>query len=181
MNGLDIKAVSKVQPNSTDDYPQTLDEYFQRTNAQMFMLQVRPTKYTNVISSNLKWFLLQLPDSLPGHAPIQEPAESAEFERPESPDPASQFCTMGQLDDGIVGRLVRYKSGKTKLILGEARFDLHLGMNPGFVQDVISINANPSERSGNIINVGQIGAKFSAIPDWEYMLETAGPSMSTDS
>lgn len=121
----------------------------------------------------------QLPDSLPGHGPIQEPTESAEFERPESPDPASQFCTMSQLEDGIVGCVVRYKSVKTKMILGDARFDLHLGMNPGFVQDVLSINANSSERSGNMINIGHIGAKFSAIPDWEYMLETAGTTMAT--
>lgn len=124
---------------------------------------------------------LQLPDSLPGHGPIQEPAESAEFERPESPDPTSQYCTMAQLDDGVVGRLVRYKSGKTKLILGDARFDLHLGMNPGFIQDVISINANTSERSGNMVNLGHIGAKFSAIPDWEYMLETAATTIAADS
>lgn len=130
---------------------------------------------------NREYFPFQLPDTLPGHGPIQEPAESAEFERPESPDPASQFCTMGQLDDGIVGRLVRYKSGKTKLILGDSRFDLHLGMNPGFIQDIISINTNPSERSGNMINLGQIGAKFSAIPDWEYMLGTAGTAMTPDS
>lgn len=116
--------------------------------------------------------MFQLPDSLPGHGPVQEPAESAEFERPESPDPASLFCTMGQLEEGLVGRLVRYKSGKTKLILGETRFDIDLGMDPGFVQEVISLNTNMTERSGNMINLGQIAAKLSAIPDWEYMLAT---------
>lgn len=80
---------------------------------------------------------------------------------------------MGQLDDGIVGRLVRYRSGKTKLILGDTRFDVSLGMDPGFIQEVLSINANTSERSGNMINLGHIGAKFNAIPDWEYMLATS--------
>lgn len=116
--------------------------------------------------------MFQLPDVLPGHGPIQEPAESAEFERPESPDPTSMFCTMGQIEEGVIGRLVRYKSGKTRLILGETRFDIELGMDPGFLQEVISLNTNSNERSGNIINLGQIGAKLSAIPDWDYMFTT---------
>lgn len=122
----------------------------------------------------------QLPDSLPGHGPIQEPAESAEFERPESPDPTSSFCTMGQLEEGLVGQIIRYKSGKTKLLLGDSRFDLTLGMEPGFLQEVIALSTNTNERSGNIVDLGTIGAKFSAIPDWEYMLDNP-PSTSTNS
>lgn len=40
MNGLDIKSELGTESNSLEDYPQSLDEYFQRANAQMFMLQV---------------------------------------------------------------------------------------------------------------------------------------------
>lgn len=115
--------------------------------------------------------IFQLPDALPGHGPVQEPAESAEHERPISPDPQLSYCTMSQLDEGRIGRLVRYRSGKTKLILGESQFDIDMGIDPGLLQEVISLATNSTERSGNMINLGQIGAKFSAIPDWEFMLQ----------
>lgn len=38
------------------------------------------------------------------------------------------------MEEGQVGRLVRYKSGKTKLVLGETQFDLDIGMETGFLQ-----------------------------------------------
>lgn len=43
MNGLDIKTEPgepSEMANVTEEYPQSLEEYFQRTNAQMFLLQV---------------------------------------------------------------------------------------------------------------------------------------------
>lgn len=88
---------------------------------------------------------------------------------------------MGQLDEGMVGRIVRYKSGKVKLILNDTPFNLDLGMDPGFVQDVVSIHTNTTERSGKMINLGQVNAKFTAIPDWKHLLETAKHSSSSDS
>lgn len=33
----------------------------------------------------------------------------------------------------------------------------------------MSVTANRTERSGNLINLGQISAKLSATPDWEYL------------
>lgn len=41
---------------------------------------------------------------------------------------------MRQLEEGLLGKLVRYKSGKTKLVIGETRFDIDLGMEPGMLQ-----------------------------------------------
>lgn len=41
---------------------------------------------------------------------------------------------MRQLDDGLLGKVVRYKSGKTKLLIGTTRFDINLGMEPGLMQ-----------------------------------------------
>lgn len=77
---------------------------------------------------------------------------------------------MAQLDEGRVGRLIRYKSGRIKLILGESKFDIGTGIDPGHLQEIVSINTNSAERSGNMINLGQVNAKFSAIPDWEFIL-----------
>lgn len=46
------------------------------------------------------------------------------------------------MEEGQVGRLIRYKSGKTKLILGETQFDLDIGMETGFLQVNILQNYN---------------------------------------
>jgi DNA-directed RNA polymerase III subunit RPC4 len=95
---------------------------------------------------------------------------------------------MQNLQEGNVGKIVRYKSGRTKLILGDAKYDLDLGLNSGFLQvslvkfpahsivhiitifqEIVSVNANREERSGNMVNLGQIEAKINVIPDWEYL------------
>lgn len=47
---------------------------------------------------------------------------------------------MRQLDDGLLGKVVRYKSGKTKLLIGNTRFDLNLGMEPGLLQVTSSLS-----------------------------------------
>lgn len=41
---------------------------------------------------------------------------------------------MRHLDEGLLGKVVRYKSGKTKLLIGSSRFDIDLGMEPGLLQ-----------------------------------------------
>lgn len=140
---------SSTFTTTTPGYPDSLDEFFREPQPQIF--------------------LLQLPDSLPGRGPEVEPAESAEFERSATPDPTANFCTVKQLEEGLIGKILRYKSGKTKLVLGDARFDITLGMAPGFLQELMSIATNAEERSGNMINLGQIGAKLNATPDWEYI------------
>ena len=38
------------------------------------------------------------------------------------------------MEEGQVGKLLRYKSGKVKLQLGESLFDLDMGMETGFLQ-----------------------------------------------
>lgn len=44
------------------------------------------------------------------------------------------------MEEGQVGRLIRYKSGKTKLVLGETQFDLDIGMETGFLQVLFQKN-----------------------------------------
>lgn len=113
-------------------------------------------------------FIFQLPDALPGHGTESEPADSAESQVPNQPQ--ENLCTMHNLEEGKIGRLVRYRSGKMKLLLGDSKFDIDLGIDPNLLQEVISTQINKSERSGQVINLGEINAKLSAVPDWEFML-----------
>lgn len=111
---------------------------------------------------------MQLPDALPGHGTEPEPADSAEAQ--DSSHLQDTLCTMRNLEEGQIGRLVRYRSGKTKLLLGNSKFDIDLGIDPNLLQEVVSTQINKSERCGNVINLGQINAKLSAVPDWEFIL-----------
>lgn len=77
---------------------------------------------------------------------------------------------MSNLEEGQIGRLVRYRSGKTKLLLGDSKFDIDLGIDPNLLQEVVSTQLNKSERGGNVINLGQVNAKLIAVPDWEFIL-----------
>uniref|UniRef100_A0A1Q3F2I1 Putative dna-directed rna polymerase iii subunit d n=1 Tax=Culex tarsalis TaxID=7177 RepID=A0A1Q3F2I1_CULTA len=125
--------------------------------------------------SNL--FLLQLPDALPGKT-------DTEVRRPEPGQPSTEAaaqngtqdpprCTVRELEEGYIGKVLRYRSGKVKLLLGETMFDLTMGMDSGFLQELVSINTNAEERSGNIIDLATIKAKLNASPDWEYLFKKA--------
>lgn len=78
---------------------------------------------------------------------------------------------MANVEEGQIGRLVRYRSGKTKLILNETKFDIDLGIDPNLLQEVVSITSNHEDGSGDMINIGDISAKLCAVPDWESILE----------
>lgn len=113
-------------------------------------------------------FFLQMPHALPGHGTEQEPADSAEAQNSMKAD--TNYCTMANLEEGRIGRIVRYRSGKTKLLLGDSQFDINLGIDPNLLQEAVSITTNQTERSGNATDLGRINAKLSAVPDWESML-----------
>uniref|UniRef100_A0A2M4ATE8 Putative dna-directed rna polymerase iii subunit d n=1 Tax=Anopheles triannulatus TaxID=58253 RepID=A0A2M4ATE8_9DIPT len=126
-------------------------------------------------------FLLQLPDALPGKCDTGERQPGNDADRgADTSQPANitagaepRYCTMRDLEEGCVGKILRYRSGKTKLLLGDILFDLTLGMDTGFLQELVSINTNPVERSGNIINLSTIKAKLNASPDWEYLFKNS--------
>uniref|UniRef100_A0A1A9X101 DNA-directed RNA polymerase III subunit RPC4 n=1 Tax=Glossina brevipalpis TaxID=37001 RepID=A0A1A9X101_9MUSC len=136
-------------------YPQTLEELLATSENQMF--------------------LMQLPDTLPCVDEDNDVPESGTESGLSSTDINSKTFhkshMLKKLEEGQVGRLLRYKSGKIKLVLGETYFDLNMGMEAGFLQDLMSINTNREERSGDMINLGPIQTKLTVIPDWEYLLK----------
>ncbi|XP_052865816.1 DNA-directed RNA polymerase III subunit RPC4 [Anopheles cruzii] len=137
-------------------------------------LKTGPEQQTNV-------FLLQLPDALPGKCDSGEKrlASGSSDEKMDSAVPSTttetepRHCTVRDLEEGCIGKIIRYRSGKTKLMLGEIMFDISVGMDTGFLQELVSINTNQSERSGNIINLSTIKAKLNASPDWEYLFKNS--------
>lgn len=152
---------TKISSQSDQCYPVDVDELVSRTKAQLL--------------------LLQLPDSLPcvGEEDEEPAKPKEEGGGEEEQEPKRTY--LRHLNEGQIGKLVRYKSGKCKLLLGDTSFNVELGMESGFLQDLMSVTTNREERSGNMINLGPIQAKLSATPDWENLLENSQSSASSSS
>lgn len=113
--------------------------------------------------------LFQLPDTLPGRAPeLMDTSEPTKTSEP-------NLCTLEHLDDGLIGKIVRYQSGKTKLVLGDTYFDVDLGLTSDFQQNAVTVNANTSERSANMYSLGPINAKYNVTPDWIHLFHQMDP------
>lgn len=116
---------------------------------------------------------MQLPDSLPGHGADPEPGDSAETDQLNDSTQWNNLCTMNNVEEGQIGRLVRYRSGKTKLIINDTQFDVDLGIDPNHLQEILSIETDAERRTGDMVNVGQIGANLCAVPDWESIFSNS--------
>lgn len=119
------------------------------------------------------FMLFQLPDTLPGRTPDQgEPnQEPSTSSKPQAPN----LCSLEHLEEGLVGKLVRYKSGKTKLLLGDTLYDVDLGLTSDFQQHAVTINSNAAERSASVNSLGQINAKYNVTPDWIHLFHKMTP------
>ncbi|KAH8296097.1 hypothetical protein KR054_001711 [Drosophila jambulina] len=134
-------------------------------------------------SSQSQIFLMQLPDVLPCVSDEPEDAEPSNNDstmppsvsETESASPAAGKSTKGSvlrlLEEGQIGKILRYRSGRVKLQLGDTLFDLDMGLDPGYLQELMSVTANREQRSGNMINLGPIQAKLKATPDWVHLFE----------
>ncbi|XP_017072218.1 DNA-directed RNA polymerase III subunit RPC4 [Drosophila eugracilis] len=131
-------------------------------------------------SSQSQIFIMQLPDVLPSVTDDSEETEPAAGDPiapsdSEPPSPAanptsgSKESVLRQLEEGQIGKILRYKSGRVKLQLGDTLFDLDMGLDPGFLQELMSVTANREQRSANMINLGPIQAKLKATPDWVHL------------
>lgn len=81
------------------------------------------------------------------------------------------MCTFNNLEEGQIGKIQLYKSGKVKLLIGDTHYDLSIGSLSNYRQDVISISTNQEEHIGTMIHLGEIQTKLIATPNWENLCE----------
>lgn len=120
-----------------------------------------------------EFMLFQLPDTLPGRTPdaMDTDQPSTSTANPQNPN----LCSLEHLEEGLVGKLVRYRSGKTKLMLGDIAYDMDSGLTSDFQQHAVTINANIGERSANMYSLGTINAKYNVTPDWIHLFHKMTP------
>uniref|UniRef100_A0A8C3C220 RNA polymerase III subunit D n=1 Tax=Cairina moschata TaxID=8855 RepID=A0A8C3C220_CAIMO len=126
---------------------------------------------------------LQLPDTLPGQPPTQDtkPVKTelqteegqvvvVKQEKSQEARQAENTCTLADLPEGQVGKLLVRKSGKVQLVLGKVTLDVTMGTPCSFLQELVSVGIGDS-RTGEMIVLGHIKHKLVCSPDFEALLE----------
>lgn len=122
------------------------------------------------------FMIIQLPDTLPGRLPENTDNEeeklqmnSAEQSFLNVKSKPLNLCSLNEVEEGVIGKIVRYKSGRTKLLLGESEYNIEHGLSTDFQQSIFTANTSTEERSANFYNFGSITSKLTVSPDWEWL------------
>ncbi|XP_068030557.1 DNA-directed RNA polymerase III subunit RPC4 isoform X1 [Anomalospiza imberbis] len=126
---------------------------------------------------------LQLPDTLPGQPPSHDskPSKSelhsedgqvllVKQEKSQEAKQAENICTLADLPEGQVGKLLIRKSGKVQLVLGKVTLDVTMGTPCSFLQELVSVGIGDN-RTGEMIVLGHVRHKLVCSPDFEALLE----------
>ncbi|NXL38922.1 RPC4 polymerase, partial [Glaucidium brasilianum] len=126
---------------------------------------------------------LQLPDTLPGQPPTQDtkPIKTelqneegqmvvVKQEKSQEAKQAENICTLADLPEGQVGKLLIRKSGKVQLVLGKVTLDVTMGTPCSFLQELVSVGIGDN-RTGEMIVLGHVKHKLVCSPDFEALLE----------
>ncbi|MGH0181413.1 UNVERIFIED_CONTAM: hypothetical protein FKN15_006499 [Acipenser sinensis] len=126
---------------------------------------------------------MQLPDSLPGQPPTQdqrpiktevktEDGQSVLVKQERSQDAlqAENTCSLTDLAEGQVGKLLVRKSGRVQLVLGKVKLDIAMGTPCSFLQELVSVGTGDG-RTGDLTVLGHIRHKLVCSPDFESLLE----------
>ena len=88
-------------------------------------------------------------------------------------------CSITDLPEGYLGNLIVRKSGRTQLRIGDDFFDVELGTQVGFLQDLVSV-ATPQREDNQEVSGGQVGqmtvlgrVRHRAVvtPDWDNLFD----------
>ncbi|XP_068149590.1 DNA-directed RNA polymerase III subunit RPC4 [Drosophila tropicalis] len=168
-------AILEEPPPQFGRYPRSIGAFLEATSSQMFIMQlpdVLPcvTDDTDDPSDGHKAVSIKDEGVVGGAAAPNSPAD-----QPSSPAASTinqpKLTVLNQLEEGQIGKILRYRSGRVKLLLGDTRFDLDMGLESGFLQEIMSITTNREQRSGDMINLGPVQAKLKATPDWVHLFE----------
>ncbi|XP_040898327.1 DNA-directed RNA polymerase III subunit RPC4 [Toxotes jaculatrix] len=133
------------------------------------------------LSKGEELFFMQLPDSLPGqpptkeHRPVKTEVQSEDGQsvllKTESQEEETDenSCSLKDLREGLVGKMLVRKSGRVQLILGQVTLDVSLGTSCSFLQELVSIGTEG--RTGDLTVLGNVKHKMVCSPDFEALLE----------
>ncbi|XP_044980323.1 DNA-directed RNA polymerase III subunit rpc4-like [Hordeum vulgare subsp. vulgare] len=77
-------------------------------------------------------------------------------------------CKLKDLPGGPMGKMLVYKSGKVKMRLGDALFDVSAGLDCTFAQEAVAINTNKK----HCCSLGEVNKRAIVTPDIDYLLDS---------
>ncbi|XP_075300882.1 LOW QUALITY PROTEIN: DNA-directed RNA polymerase III subunit RPC4 [Opisthocomus hoazin] len=135
------------------------------------------------LSPEEELLFLQLPDTLPGQPPTHDakPVKTelqndegqvvvVKQEKSQEARQAENTCTLADLPEGQVGKLLIRRSGKVQLVLGKVTLDVTMGTPCSFLQELVSVGIGDN-RTGEMIVLGHVKHKLVCSPDFEALLE----------
>ncbi|KAL6899862.1 hypothetical protein ACP4OV_006520 [Aristida adscensionis] len=78
-----------------------------------------------------------------------------------------QGCNLKTLPGGLMGKICVFRSGKVKMMLGDALFDVSAGSNCSFTQEVAAIDT----REKHCCSIGELGKRAIVTPDIDSLLD----------
>ncbi|XP_078715523.1 DNA-directed RNA polymerase III subunit RPC4 isoform X2 [Lampetra fluviatilis] len=78
-------------------------------------------------------------------------------------------CTLRDLSEGQVGRLIVRASGKVQLVLGTVKLDVGMGTNCSFLQELVSVRLQEG-RTGDATVLGHVCHRLICTPNFESLL-----------
>ncbi|XP_027068810.2 uncharacterized protein [Coffea arabica] len=113
---------------------------------------------------------LQLPASMPmiKQLPNTAGSEMADTSKPtKSGELLQKSCSLDELPAGFMGKILVYRSGAVKLKLGDNLYDVSVGLDCVFAQDVVAIN----DEEKHCCTVGELDKRVIITPDVDSMLD----------
>lgn len=176
-NKPDMEVKVKQEPGIYDEKQQVQPKEEKSCKMKMTLPDV-----VNSLRNESQYMFLQLPSCMPGLKPEGETArppatkstvaaQSANTSTSENPGSKPlDRCLLSTLSPGLIGRLQILKSGRCRLQLGDSKMWLELGTQVAFRQDLMSVELNPTTKTGNMVTLGPVSTRMSVLPDWEEML-----------
>lgn len=105
----------------------------------------------------------QMPDHFPGSGSGAE-AQAKETNQ-----------VLDSLSDGYLGKLQVTKSGKVQLWMNNLLFDVDIGTQVGFLQELFSIENEDQDQGqkGSMTNLGRVRNRVVVMPAWNDLLQAA--------
>ncbi|XP_053573936.1 DNA-directed RNA polymerase III subunit RPC4 [Bombina bombina] len=133
------------------------------------------------VSGEESLFFLQLPDTLPGQPPTQdtrpvksevqsEDGHTLLVKEKGQESTVDDTCTLRNVTEGQIGKLILRRSGKVQLVLGKVTLDVTMGTSCSFLQELVSISVGEA-RAGEMMVLGHVQHKLVCSPNFESLLE----------
>lgn len=163
VNGVRIKQEPTVpQPQvCNDEKPIDISDFRTYSAAEILHNQAQDNNF----------IFFQIPNSIP-RLKVPEMAKTNKKSQKDEEEEGFERCSLRSLPPGQIGTLQILRSGRARLLLGDVKLKIESGTQVAFQKELVSVDLNANEKTGNIIHVGNLTTRILVTPDWETLIKT---------